>query len=191
MKNSSEFQPKPALLAHVCCGPDAVYAIGLLQAEYEVTGFFYNPNIDPFEEYERRRGEAEKVEGILGFPLLAGEYDRERWERAARAFRNEPEKGWRCDVCYALRLDRTARLARGGGFVRFTTVMTVSPWKKAGAINAIGRRLGAKYGLRFLEADFKKNGGFNKSVELSRRFGLYRQSDCGCSYGRDRKGGRP
>lgn len=187
LKNSSDRPEKPALLAHVCCGPDAIYAVALLQADHQVTGLFYNPNIDPPEEYERRRAEAGKVEGILDFPLLAGDYDRERWERAVRALHDEPEKGRRCDVCYALRLDRTARLAREAGFPRFTTIMSVSPWKKADAINRIGRGLAAKYGLRFLETDFKKNGGFQKSVELSRRFGLVRQNSCGCSFGRRTK----
>jgi predicted adenine nucleotide alpha hydrolase (AANH) superfamily ATPase len=183
-KNSSDRGAKPALLVHVCCGPDAIYAVALLQADHAVTGFFYNPNIDPPEEYDRRLGEAEKVERILDFPLLGGEYDRARWEKAVRAFGNEPEKGRRCDICCALRLDRTARRALEAGIPVFTTIMSISPWKKAEAINRIGRRLAAKYGLRFLEADFKKKGGFEKSVELSRRYGLYRQNFCGCAYGR-------
>jgi predicted adenine nucleotide alpha hydrolase (AANH) superfamily ATPase len=192
-KNSSDVKgrasgtAKPALLAHICCGPDAVYAVALLQADHEVTGFFYNPNIDPPEEYGRRLAEAEKVERILGFPLLAGDYDRSRWEKAVRAFGSEPEKGRRCDICCAVRLDRTARLAREAGLPAFTTIMTVSPRKKADTINRIGRRIAAKYGLRFLEADFKKKGGFEKSVDLSRRYGLYRQKDCGCVFGRRAK----
>jgi len=187
-KNSSDPAARPAILAHICCGPDAIYAVALLQTDYRVTGFFYNPNIDPSDEYDRRLAEARKVEGILDFPLRTGDYDRERWERAVRALRDEPEKGRRCDVCYALRLDRTARTAREAGFAQFTTIMSVSPWKKAAVINRIGRRLAAKYGLRFLEADFKKKGGFEKSVELSRRYGLYRQNSCGCAYGRASKG---
>jgi predicted adenine nucleotide alpha hydrolase (AANH) superfamily ATPase len=182
---------KPALLAHICCGPDAIYAVALLQADHEVTGVFYNPNIDPREEYDRRLGEVLKVERILGFTLIAGDYDRPRWEKAVRAFRDEPERGRRCDVCAALRLDRTARLAREAGISAFTTIMSVSPRKKADAINRIGRRIGAKYGLRFLESDFKKKGGFQKSVELSRRYGLYRQSDCGCAFARRSSTGAP
>jgi predicted adenine nucleotide alpha hydrolase (AANH) superfamily ATPase len=171
-------------------GVKSAYVIALLQGDFAVTGFFYNPNIDTAEEHEGRLVEARKVESILGFPLIAGEYDRDRWSRSVRAFVNEPEKGRRCDICYALRLDRTARLARDRGFPVFTTIMSVSPWKKADVINRIGRRLGAKYGVCFLEADFKKKGGFEKSVELSRRYGLLRQGYCGCAFGR-RQAGRP
>jgi predicted adenine nucleotide alpha hydrolase (AANH) superfamily ATPase len=179
---------KPALLAHICCGPDALYAVAVLQAEHEVRGFFYNPNIDPPEEFERRLVEAEKVRDILAFPLRVGEYDRARWDKAVRAFEAEPERGRRCDICYALRLDRTARLAKEAGIPAFTSVMSVSPRKKADVINRLGRRIAAKYGLRFVETDFKKKGGFEKSVELSRRAGLYRQNSCGCSHGRRPKG---
>lgn len=186
-KNTCDGAAKPALLVHVCCGPDAIYAVALLQADHEVTGFFYNPNIDPPDEYGRRLAEAEKVERILGFPLLTGDYDRPRWEIAVRAFGSEPEKGRRCDICYAFRLDRTARLAREAGIPAFTTIMSVSPRKKADAINRIGRRIAARHGLRFLEADFKKKGGFEKSVELSRRYCLYRQNSCGCVFGRRAK----
>ena len=175
---------KPALLAHVCCGPDAIHAVAVLQADHEVTGFFYNPNIDPPEEYALRLAEAEKVERILGFRLVAGEYDRRRWEKAVRAFPGEPEKGRRCDICFAFRLERTARLAVEKGIPEFASIMTISPRKNAAAINRIGLRVAAKHGLRYLETDFKKKGGFEKSVELSRRHGLYRQDFCGCVYGR-------
>jgi epoxyqueuosine reductase len=175
---------KPRILAHVCCAPDAVYAVGLIQETHDVTGFFYNPNIWPPEEYGRRLDEARKVERILAFPLLAGTYAPEAWFETTGRFKAEPEKGRRCDICYALRLDRTAREAIALGLPAFTTIMSVSPLKKTDVLNRIGRRLGHKYGLAFLEADFKKKGGFQKSVELSRRYGLYRQNYCGCLYSR-------
>jgi len=175
---------KPAILAHVCCAPDAVYAIGVLQQDYEVRGVFYNPNIWPPEEYGRRLDEARKVEGILDFELLAEPYAPEDWFARTDRLKSEPERGRRCDVCYALRLDRTARRALALGLPAFTTVMSVSPLKKADVINRIGRRLAGKHGLAFLEADFKKKDGFRKSVELSRRHGLYRQNYCGCLYSR-------
>ena len=187
---SNDGGARPALLAHICCGPDAVYVVGLLQAEYSVTGYFYNPNLFSSEEHARRLFETRKVESILSFPLLVGEYDSDGWGRAVRAFEDEPEKGRRCDVCYAFRLDRTARLAREMDFPLFATIMSVSPWKKAAILNRIGRRAAAKHGIRFLEADFKKKGGFEKSVALSRRYGLVRQDSCGCRYGR-RPGGAP
>lgn len=171
---------KSPLLAHICCAPDASYVVDLLRRDGEVTGYFDNPNIWPSAEHALRLEETRRVAFLFGFRLLEGAYDPETWLRATRALAGEPEKGRRCDVCYALRLDRTARRARELGFPAFATIMSVSPWKKADALNRIGRRLGAKYGLEFLEADFKKKNGFQKSVEISRRMGLYRQNYCGC-----------
>jgi predicted adenine nucleotide alpha hydrolase (AANH) superfamily ATPase len=173
---------KPSILAHVCCGPDAAYAVDRLLEDYEVTGFFYNPNIWPAPEYDRRLSETRKVERFLGFRLIEGDRDFALWAAATARFAAEPEKGRRCDVCYALRLDRTARLARELGVPAFATIMSVSPWKKAGVLNRIGRSLARKYGLAFLESDFKKNDGFAKSVAASRRLGLYRQNYCGCRF---------
>lgn len=176
---------KPKILVHVCCAPDALYVLGLLRDEYDVTGFFTNGNIHPADEYARRLEEARKVAGILGVALLEDEYEPERWLRLTRKFADEPEKGRRCDVCYALRLQRTAETAAGRGFDAFATVMSLSPWKKAAVINRIGRQFGRRHGVRFLEADFKKKDGFKKSVELSRGHSLYRQNHCGCVYSLD------
>ena len=175
---------KPPILAHICCAPDASYVIPLLAADYEVSGFFYNPNIEPPEEYRRRLAETHKLESLLGIAFEEGAYDRDRWAAMTQVFEREPEKGRRCAICYAMRLDRTARRALERGIPAFTTIMSVSPWKDAGLMNRIGSRLGRKYGLRFLEADFKKKDGFRKSVEISRRLGLYRQNDCGCRFSR-------
>jgi len=181
--------PKPKLLVHVCCAPDAAYVIGLLRESYDVTGFFSNSNIQPAEEYERRLGEARKVAGILGVRLIEDVYDPSLWTRVTHKFRNELEKGRRCDVCYAFRLERTARTASGLGFDGFTTIMSLSPWKKAAALNRIGKMLGRRHGVEFLEADFKKKDGFRKSVALSKDLSLYRQDYCGCLYSRrDDKG---
>ena len=171
---------KTPLLAHLCCAPDALYAVEVLQRDYDVTGYFSNTNIWPGEEYDLRWMETQKVEAFLKFRLLEGAYDYKRWEKQTSAFAAAPEKGPRCDLCYALRLDDTARRAAALGLPAFATVMTVSPWKKADVLNRIGRMLGRKYGLRFVESDFKKQGGFQKSVELSKARGLYRQDYCGC-----------
>ncbi|MHB8055215.1 MAG: epoxyqueuosine reductase QueH [Candidatus Aminicenantales bacterium] len=173
---------KPALLAHICCAPDASYVIPLLAADYDVTGFFFNPNIEPPAEYDRRLEETRKLEILIDFPLDEGAYDHETWAAMTRPYPDEPEKGLRCSICYAMRLDRTARRAVERGFPAFATIMSVSPWKDARKLNRIGSLLGRKYGLRFLEADFKKKDGFRKSVEISRRLGLYRQNDCGCRF---------
>jgi len=183
--------PKPKLLVHVCCAPDAAYVIGLLRESYDVTGFFSNSNIQPAEEYGRRLGEARKVAGILGVRLIEDVYDPSLWTRITHKLRNEPEKGRRCDVCYAFRLERTARTASGLGFDVYTTIMSLSPWKKAAALNRIGKMLGRRHGVNFLEADFKKKDGFRKSVALSKDLNLYRQDYCGCLYSRRNDKGTP
>jgi predicted adenine nucleotide alpha hydrolase (AANH) superfamily ATPase len=176
--------PKPRILVHVCCAPDAAYVIGLLQEKYDVTGFFSNSNIQPAGEYELRLEEARKVAGILSVRLIEDVYDPALWTRITYKFRNEPEKGRRCDVCYAFRLDRTARTASRLGFDGFATIMSLSPWKKAAVLNRIGKMLGRRYEVEFLEADFKKKDGFRKSVALSKDLCLYRQDYCGCLYSR-------
>jgi predicted adenine nucleotide alpha hydrolase (AANH) superfamily ATPase len=173
---------KPRILVHVCCAPDALYVLRLLQDEYEVTGFFTNSNIHPAREYSLRLDEVRKVAGLLDIALVEDEYDPGRWLAVTEKFKDEPEKGRRCDVCYALRLQRTAEAAARRNFEAFGTVMSLSPWKKAAVINRIGHQFAKRYGVRFLEADFKKKDGFKKSVDLSRGHGLYRQNYCGCLY---------
>src|SRR4030042_2552219 len=121
---------KPRLLAHICCAPDAAYVIGLLAESYDVTGFFYNPNIHPPEEYALRLQEARLVAGQLKVPLIEDEYDDSRWLRLTEKHKDEPEKGRRCDVCYALRLKRTARAAAAGGVGDFPPIIGPGPWKK-------------------------------------------------------------
>lgn len=174
--------PKPRLLVHICCAPDAAYIVGLLKETYDAAAFFYNPNIHPGEEYELRLADARRVARELDVPLLEGAYDEARWRTLTEKFKDEPEKGRRCDICYAIRLEQTAVAAAAGGYDSFTTVMSLSPWKKAGVLNRIGRMLGRRHGLSFLEADFKKKDGFRKSVALSRGMNLYRQDYCGCIY---------
>jgi len=173
---------KKRLLVHICCAPDGLYVMDKLMQDYDAAGYYYNPNIHPEEEYALRLREVRKVAGILGFDLIEDEYGIAVWMSATEKFKDEPEKGRRCDVCYALRLNRTARRAKELGFDGFTTVMSLSPLKKAAVLNRMGRMLAARYGIFFLEADFKKKDGFKKSVELSKKHGLYRQNYCGCLY---------
>ena len=177
--------PKPRLLVHVCCAPDALFVFGVLKDGYDVTGFFSNSNIHPREEYDLRLDEARKVARLSGVPLIEDDYDPAGWIALTAKFKDEPEKGRRCDVCYAARLARTAARAAGEGFDAFATVMSLSPWKKAAVMNRIGRQFAARRGIAFLESDFKKKDGFKKSVDLSRAHGLYRQDYCGCVYSRD------
>jgi predicted adenine nucleotide alpha hydrolase (AANH) superfamily ATPase len=173
---------KQKILAHICCAPDALYVVGLLQENYEVVGFFYNPNIYPEAEYQLRLQEVKKVASHLHFELIEGPYDVDRWLKLTEKFKDEPEKGRRCHICYAWRLHQSALLAREQQIPLFTTIMSISPWKSAEVLNRIGRMTGRKFGVEFLEANFKKKDGFRKSVILSKEFGLYRQNYCGCQY---------
>lgn len=173
---------KQKILAHICCAPDALYVVSLLQENYEVVGFFYNPNIHPPEEYQLRLEEVKKVASHLNFELVEGPYDADSWFRLTEKFKDEPEKGRRCHICYAWRLHQTALLARERQIPIYTTIMSISPWKSAEVLNRIGRMTGRKIGVAFLEANFKKKDGFRKSVLLSKQFGLYRQNYCGCLY---------
>lgn len=173
---------KPRMLVHICCAPDALFVMDLLRKDYNAAGFFYNPNIQPREEYLLRLEETRKVAETLRFRLIEGPYDDNRWLEITEKFKDEPEKGLRCDVCYAIRLERTAKKAAELGFDSFTTVMSLSPWKKAEVMNRIGRMFAHRFNIEFLEANFKKKDGFKKSTELSRKHGLYRQNYCGCFY---------
>jgi predicted adenine nucleotide alpha hydrolase (AANH) superfamily ATPase len=173
---------RPKMLVHICCAPDALYVMDLLRSDYDVSGFFYNPNIHPHKEYDLRLQETQKVADRLGFELIEGPYEDSRWHKITAKFKDEPEKGRRCDVCYALRLEKTAKKAEELGFGFFTTVMSLSPWKKADAMNKIGKMFGRRYKIEFLAANFKKKDGFKKSVDLSKKSGLYRQDYCGCLY---------
>jgi predicted adenine nucleotide alpha hydrolase (AANH) superfamily ATPase len=173
---------KPRMLVHICCAPDALYVVKLLQNDFLVSGYFYNPNIHPRSEYDLRRDETKKVADILGFDLLEGPYDQDRWHKLTHRFKDEPEKGRRCDICYASRLQKTASEATAQGFDVFTTVMSLSPWKKADALNKMGMMFANRYDLRYLQANFKRKAGFQKSILLSREHDLYRQNYCGCVY---------
>ncbi len=170
------------ILVHICCAPDALYVMSLLAESYQVSGYFFNPNIHPREEYRLRLSETRKVARRLGFELIVESSDEKRWFALTEKYKREPEKGIRCDICYAVRLERTARAAAEHGFDGFTTVMSLSPWKKAAVMNRMGKMFGARYDVEFLEADFKKKDGFRKSVQMSRDMGLYRQNYCGCIY---------
>ena len=174
----------PRLLLHCCCAPCASYVLEHLAPRYEITILFYNPNISPREEYERRAAEFNKLAALPGKALFAdmvvAGYDHDVFAAVSAPFRDEPEGGRRCRACIELRLKETAARAREGGFDCFTTTLSVSPHKNAGLINSIGAVLASESGVEFLSADFKKHDGYKRSVELSRQYGLYRQSYCGC-----------
>ncbi len=154
--------PKPRILVHVCCAPDAAYVIGLLRESHEPAAFFYNPNIQPAGEYAQRLADARRVAKDLGVPLLEGAYDEARWLALTAKYKDEPEKGRRCDICYAMRLEQTALEAAVKGYDSFTTVMSLSPWKKAGALNRIGGMFGRRHGSPIPRGRFQEKGRVQK-----------------------------
>ncbi|MGI6495323.1 MAG: epoxyqueuosine reductase QueH [Kiritimatiellia bacterium] len=168
------------ILLHVCCAPCASHCIGVLRdAGMEVTAFFTNANIAPEEERLLRLENVRKLAAILGVPLVEEAPPHADWQRAVAGFESAPEGGGRCRRCFALNLGRTRDYAAAHGFEAFATSLTVSPHKNSATVFEVGRALDP---VRFLPVDFKKNGGFQHSVELSRRYGLYRQAYCGCEF---------
>ena len=182
----------PKLLLHSCCAPCSSYVLEYLSNYFEITVFYYNPNIFPENEYTKRILEQQtlisdmKVKHPVSF--LAGNYDRERFFQIAEGLEHLREGGERCFKCYELRLEEAAKIAQDAGFDYFTTTLSISPLKNADKLNEIGTRLADKYGVHYLQSDFKKKNGYKRSIELSSEYGLYRQDYCGCEYSfRDRQ----
>jgi len=168
------------VLLHVCCGVcGAGAAERLLSQGHEVLGLFYNPNIHPAEEYERRLGAARCAFEMLSAPLEAGPYEFEEWQQQTQGLGGEPEGGRRCEVCFRMRLQQAHRRAVEQGCDAFTTTLTISPHKRAEVVNRIGREIG---GEMFLACDFKKKDGFARATALAKQWGLHRQDYCGCVY---------
>ncbi|MFC2022410.1 epoxyqueuosine reductase QueH [Chloroflexota bacterium] len=173
------------VVLHICCGVCAAGVVERLALEgHDVLGLFYNPNIHPLDEYERRLDAAYKVAKELNFPLEAGPYTPEEWFAATSSMENEPEGGRRCEVCFRLRLKKTYLYLEDYGWDAFTTTLTVSPHKAADVINQIGQEIG---GDRFLVRDFKKKSGFQRATEMAKQWALYQQDYCGCTYSMRRR----
>ncbi|MCI8864918.1 MAG: epoxyqueuosine reductase QueH [Lachnospiraceae bacterium] len=176
----------PRLFLHSCCAPCSSYVLEYLSPLFAVTVFYYNPNIFPAEEYEKRVEEQKRLivslSGAHAIDFVAGEYEPDKFIRMAKGLEKEPEGGERCFRCYKLRMEEAARLAARGGYDYFTTTLTISPLKNAEKINEIGEQLAELYGVRHLPSDFKKKNGYRRSVELSAKYGLYRQNYCGCVF---------
>ena len=168
------------LLLHICCGPCGTSVIERLSDTYSIHGFFFNPNIQPEEEYYRRLDSTRDVASYFSIPMEIPGYDTDRFEEAVRGYEQEPENGARCSLCYRLRLEETARYARENGYGIFASTLTLGPQKRASVINPIGHEIAGKYSLRFLDGDWKKQDGFKRSLELSRTLKIYRQKYCGC-----------
>lgn len=181
----------PDLLLHSCCAPCSSYVLEYLAQFFSITVFFYNPNIHPEEEYNRRLNEQKKLVDLLKVNhkvhLIEGRYEPERYFQKVKGLEMEKEGGKRCIKCFELRLEKTAQKASELKFPCFTTTLTISPRKNAVIINDIGQKIAKNYQLDYLFSDFKKKDGFKRSVALSNQFHLYRQNDCGCIYSKNNK----
>ena len=174
------------LLLHACCAPCSSAVLERMTQYFDIDVLYYNPNIEPADEYERRVEELRRlarslpVQGALR--VIAGEYENARFHEAIRGLERVKEGGARCTKCFELRLGYAAEFAARGGYDYFTTTLTISPLKDAERLNGIGRAAGERFGVRWLPSDFKKRDGYRRSCALSAQYGLYRQDYCGCIY---------
>ena len=182
-KNKNEV---PKVLLHSCCAPCSSYVIECLSKYCDLTILYYNPNISPIEEYEKRKKEQmrliREIPKVHNIDMIDCDYDNDLYEAAIKGLENEPERGSRCSVCFKLRLEKTVRLAKENNYDYFGTTLTVSPYKNSNLINEIGLELAEQYNISFLISDFKKRNGYKRSIELSKEYDLYRQNYCGCKY---------
>jgi predicted adenine nucleotide alpha hydrolase (AANH) superfamily ATPase len=174
------------LLLHACCAPCSSAVLERLANHFQVTILYYNPNINDKDEYNKRVDELKKLLELVSakyqISLIEGDYHPEEWLEKVRGLENEPERGKRCYVCYEMRLEETAKIAQEKNYPYFCTTLTLSPHKNATWLNEIGEALQNQYETTYLYSDFKKKGGYQRSIELSRRYDLYRQDYCGCIY---------
>lgn len=173
---------KPKLLLHICCIGCGAYIGELLKKDYNLILYFFNPNIFPKEEYDKRFEETKRIAKKLGLKLIAGEYNHEKWLQAVTGLEKEAEGGGRCLVCYQYRLEEASRLAKKNDCGFLATTLSISPHKDSEIINKAGVEAAKKFGIVFLEKDFKEKDGFKKSCQLSKKLELYRQNYCGCEF---------
>ena len=186
IREITEGNKVPKLLLHSCSAPCSSYCLEYLSDYFEITVFYYNPNIYPDEEYFHRAREQQAF--IERFPakhpisFVEGDFDKERFFQSVKGLENEPERGARCNVCFELRLGEAASMARQMNMDYFTTTLSISPMKDAALLNDIGSKMEEKYGVKYLHSDFKKKNGYKRSCELSQEYGMYRQDYCGCVF---------
>lgn len=181
------------LFLHSCCAPCSSYVLEYLSAYFAITVFYYNPNITESLEYHKRVDEQKRLvntlnaEGKERYPItfVEGEYDPQVFLEAVKGHEQDPEGGERCGICFGIRLREAALLAAQGGYDYFTTTLTISPLKDAKRLNTIGEAAGRAAGVAFLPSDFKKKNGYQRSIELSKEYDLYRQNYCGCIFSRN------
>ena len=207
IQTEKDRQQAPRLLLHSCCAPCSSHCMEYLREFFDLTVFYYNPNITVPREYEKRLAEEKRLieaynrqveeqdfTGMRSTPtagkikILEAPYNPSDWFESVRGLEDCPEGGDRCTVCFRMRLQKTAEEAARGGFDYFTTTLTISPLKDAQLLNRIGERLSLSQGVNWLGSDFKKKGGYKRSIELSREYDLYRQNYCGCVFSKRQAG---
>jgi predicted adenine nucleotide alpha hydrolase (AANH) superfamily ATPase len=175
------------LLLHICCGSCAVYVFEVLQEDYNVTGFFYNPNIQPYREYEDRKKELERVALLKNWKVVYEEYDMENWFRLVKGYEKEPERGKRCSICFHMRLEKAFEYAKANGFDIVASTLSISPYKAFKQINAEGQKCAEAFGIEFLPENFKKQNGFNTGKKMAQALGIKYQNYCGCVFSKVEK----
>ena len=174
------------LLLHSCCAPCSSHVITILTKYFDITILYYNPNISPIEEYQKRKEEQirliKSIKKVNKIDIIDCDYDNEIYNEKIKGYELCPEKGARCTICFNIRLEKTASIAKENNFDYFCTTLTVSPYKNCDLINQIGEELSKKYSIKWLYSDFKKENGYKNSIELSKKYNLYRQNYCGCIY---------
>ena len=182
----NDLNTRPKILLHSCCAPCSSWVITFLTNFFDITILYYNPNISPIEEYEKRKKEQIKlikeIEHDGKIDIIDCDYENNIYEERIKGYENCPERGARCTICFNLRLEKTAKIAKEHNYDYFCSTLTVSPYKNANLINEIGEKLAEKYKIKWLYSDFKKADGYKKSIELSKKYNLYRQDYCGCIY---------
>lgn len=189
--HSIDSNKAPKLLLQACCAPCSSYVLELLSNYFKITIVYYNPNIYPVLEYEKRLTEVRKLVKLIKtnnpIDILEVDYDNNSFKNISKGLENEKEGGVRCHKCYYLRMEKVAELAKKYNYDYFTTTLSISPYKDAQILNRIGEVLEEKYQVKYLYADFKKKEGYKRSIELSKQFNLYRQEYCGCKYSMPKK----
>ena len=181
---SIDKQHKPKLLMHVCCAPCSSRCLEVLEDYFDVTVLYYNPNISPYEEYKKRLLEEINFVKVAhpNVKVIEEVYDNENFENMVKGLEDLPEGGSRCKLCYNMRIKKTGEYAKEHNFDYFTTSLTVSRYKNSKVLNEIGENVAKQIGVKYLFSDFKKENGYQRSIELSKKYNLYRQNYCGCKY---------
>ncbi len=186
LKELATIKERKKLLLHSCCAPCSSAVITFLTNYFDITILYYNPNISPIEEYNKRKAEQIKliktIDKVGNIDIIDCDYDNDIYEEKIKGYEECPERGARCTICFNLRLEKTAKIAKENNYDYFCSTLTVSPYKNALLINEIGKKLADKYQIKWLYSDFKKAEGYKKSIELSKKYNLYRQDYCGCIY---------